>query len=60
MNCKRCKTELERRQHKFLTKKLIKQPYFYLKWYICPNCGWRIQYEEDKIFNKVRAILWDL
>ena len=60
MDCNRCENELEERQHKFLTEKLVKQPYFFLKWYICPSCGWRIQFETDKIYNKINRKLWDL
>lgn len=52
MLCKTCGSELIQYQHKFLIDKLIKQPFFYLRWYKCSNCGKRWQFEKDKIFNK--------
>ena len=42
---------MECRQHKAITDKLLKQPFFYGRWYVCA-CGWRYNAEEDKIFNK--------
>lgn len=52
MNCNKCKSILEERTHKVLTDKMLRQPFYYNRWYVCPSCGWRMNYEQDKIFNK--------
>ena len=44
---------MEQRQHRYLTEKLIKQPYFFLRWYKCHRCGRQFNFEEDKIYNKL-------
>lgn len=52
--CKKCGEEMEERSHRFLTNKLINQPYFFTKWYVCPGCHNVQHFEKYKIFNKLK------
>lgn len=48
--CKTCGEKMERRRHKIITAKMLRQPYIFTEYDVCPNCG-RIQtYEKYKLF----------
>lgn len=57
MNCPNCQNILEERQHKLLKDKMLKQPYFYLRWYKCFYCKKQYNFEKDKIFNNTKEYL---
>jgi hypothetical protein len=56
--CPRCKRATEIHAHRQITPKLLKQPYYYSRWYCCvnPNCRTTlIMPEKFKVFNQ-RAV----
>ncbi len=51
MVCKRCSKELEERTHSEITEKILKQPYYFSKWYVCRDCNFIQLVEKFKIKN---------
>jgi uncharacterized protein with PIN domain len=49
--CKKCNLNMKEVTHKEITQKRLKQPFYFSKWYICPQCGWMLNLEQDKIWN---------
>lgn len=51
MKCKNCNNKMRENYHKTLTDKMINQPYFFSRWYICDNCKFIQHLERYKIIN---------
>jgi uncharacterized protein with PIN domain len=50
-NCPKCFKPMERREHRNITDKILRQPYYYSEWDICKPCGHIQHYEHKKVFN---------
>lgn len=56
--CPRCNTPAETREHKSITAKHLNQPFYYSKWFNCPNklCRTSIFMDDEfKVWNKNNA-----
>lgn len=56
--CHRCGKETQIREHARITPKLLKQPFYYRKWYYCTNTDCRtnvIVRDEDRVWNNNEA-----
>ena len=51
INCKNCKKIAEKRTHKEITEKHLKQPYYFKEWDYCRNCKHVQHYEDMKVWN---------
>ncbi len=51
--CKKCGTQMERRQHEQITAKQLSKTYYYSEWDVCQNkdCKALFHYEKFKVFN---------
>lgn len=50
--CRKCGESMMEISHKVIKDKHLKQPFYYRKWYRCPNCKWCLNKDEDKVWNK--------
>ena len=51
LDCPKCSKPMERREHRFISEKILKQPYYFREWDYCKPCGHLQHYEDKKIFN---------
>jgi len=59
--CHRCHRPTEIRQHKFITEKHLRQPFYYSRWFVCQNknCATtQIMPDEFRVFADTREI-WE-
>lgn len=51
-DCPKCSKPMERREHKSITDKLLRQPFYFSECDYCKDC-WHLQhYEYKKVWNK--------
>ena len=55
MNCPKCNTKMLFREHKEITEKLLKKPYYFTHWWFCKKCGYVQHKEEYKIRNDLSS-----
>lgn len=54
MNCPKCQTPMYKNRHKEITPKILKQPYYFTEWFVCPNCKYVQHFEKNKVKNHDR------
>jgi len=54
--CRKCGLLLQEVSHKEVTDKILRQEFYYLRWYKCPSCHWQLNLEEDKVWNNSEVI----
>ena len=55
--CPKCNEPLKIREHRIITLKILRQPFYFKKWEHCWKCHYMKSYEADKIYNTVDSIL---
>ncbi len=51
MECIKCNTMMLEVSHKEITQKLLSRPFYYSKWFKCPECNLLLNRVEDKVHN---------
>lgn len=59
MRCEKCGSAMEQNRRHRITPKILNQPHFYAKWYVCKNCGQFKTLKEDKIINDMFKIKFE-
>jgi len=50
--CPHCHQRMERRKHKEITDKVLKQSYYFSQWDFCKTCNHVQHYDKYKVYNK--------
>jgi hypothetical protein len=59
--CPRCNLPTEERVHASITEKMLRQPFYYRRWFYCTNKTCKttmIMRDEDRVFPHENGVLW--